>query len=85
MESTAFTHERRNRYYFVTIFGVDNIFTWIPQNLLMIEGEHNISSRYMEYTFFSLIRDEVHIDSWGMGSTAFTYERWPPKYLLKRG
>ena len=37
------------------------------QHFLKIHGVH----------VFFLIRDEVHIDSWGMGSTAFTYERWP--------
>ena len=56
MESSEFTHERRSIYYFVSRFGVDNILTWIPQNLLMIDGVHNIYSRYMEFTVFSYER-----------------------------
>ena len=75
MEDTVFTHERRSRWYFVTRFGVDNIFTRIPQNLVMIDVVHKIYSRCKEYKFF-LMRDEAHsIDSWGMGYTAFILER----------
>ena len=63
VESSAFNHERRSRLYFVTRFGVDNIFPFISQNILMIDGVHNIYSICMEYTV-----------SWEMKPTALTSE-----------
>ena len=54
-------------------------------NLIMIDGVHNIYIHTWSKRFF-LMRDKFdNIDSCGMGSTAFTQERWPPQHLLKRG